>query len=81
MIRHIPNKYTLKALYDEISREFRNKFDLLYLPVDTNNNCNLGFAFINFIDPMHIVYFYDTFRGKKWQKFNSEKVKFIILDL
>jgi hypothetical protein len=73
MIRHIPNKYTLKAFLEDIG-EFVNKYDLFYLPLDYKNNCNLGFAFINFVDPMHIVSFYDTFRGKKWQRFNSEKV-------
>lgn len=74
MIRNIPNKYKLKTLLDEISSCFENKFDLFYLPVDYTNNCNLGFAFINFTDPLHIIAFYDFFKGKKWKCFNSEKV-------
>jgi len=38
------------------------------------NNSSLGFAFINFIDPMHIVLFYEFFNGKNWKRFHSTKV-------
>nr|GFA63137.1 protein MEI2-like 5 [Tanacetum cinerariifolium] len=38
------------------------------------NKCNVGYAFINMLSPMHIVPFYQVFNGKKWEKFNSEKV-------
>ena len=74
MIRHIPNKYTLKLFSDEINSLFFNKYDLLYLPVDLDNHCNLGFGFINFVDPVHIILFYDKYYGKKWDKFNSDKI-------
>lgn len=74
MIRHIPNKYTLKLFSDEINKSFFNKYDLLYLPVDIDNHCNLGFGFINFVDPIHIIDFYDRYCGKKWEKFNSDKI-------
>jgi len=74
MIRHIPNKYNLTSLKEEIDQEFFNKYDLLYLPLDKENKCNLGFAFINLIDPMHIILFFHFFRGSKWKKFNSVKI-------
>ena len=74
MIRHIPNKYTLKLFSDEINKCFYNKYDVLYLPVDTDNHCNLGFGFINFVEPVHIIDFYDRYCGKKWEKFNSDKI-------
>ncbi|KAJ0435546.1 putative mei2/Mei2-like RNA recognition, RNA-binding domain superfamily [Helianthus annuus] len=38
------------------------------------NKCNVGYAFINMLSPMHIIPFYQDFNGKKWEKFNSEKV-------
>ncbi|KAL8108272.1 hypothetical protein AgCh_024648 [Apium graveolens] len=38
------------------------------------NKCNVGYAFINMLSPMHIIPFYQAFDGKKWEKFNSEKV-------
>jgi hypothetical protein len=76
MIRHIPNKYSVKLFLEEVNNEFEFKFDIFYLPIDYQNKCNLGFAFINFVDPMHIIYFFDLYRGRKWKKFNSDKVKF-----
>ncbi|XLR08069.1 hypothetical protein S83_036007, partial [Arachis hypogaea] len=38
------------------------------------NKCNVGYAFINMLSASHIIPFYETFNGKKWEKFNSEKV-------
>lgn len=73
MIRHIPNKYSLEVLMQEINVNFEGKYDVLYLPIDFVNNSNLGFAFINFVDPMHLIYFYDEFIDQKWQLFNSGK--------
>ena len=73
MIRHIPNKYSLRTLTEELNHKFKNKYDIVYLPIDYTNNCNLGFAFINFIHPLYIVDFYDTFSGKKWKRFLSTK--------
>lgn len=74
MIKNIPNKYTISTFLDEINVEFKNKYDVFYLPIDYGNKCNLGFAFINFVDPLHIISFYDMYRGKKWKRFNSEKI-------
>lgn len=74
MIRHIPNKYNIPTMLEDFNVEFGLKYDIFYLPVDYVNSCNLGFAFINFVDPMHIVLFFDRYRGKKWKRFNSDKV-------
>jgi hypothetical protein len=74
MIKNIPNKYTINTFLDEINVLFKNKYDLFYLPIDYNNKCNLGFAFINFVDSFHIILFYEIYRGKKWKRFNSEKI-------
>ena len=73
IIRNIPNKYTMKLFTEEINQNFYGKYDVIYLPLDFINKTNLGYAFINFIDPIHIIYFYDEFIGKKWNNFNSEK--------
>ena len=74
MVRHIPNKYTLATMLEELNLDFKDKFDVFYLPIDYGSNANLGFAFINFVDPLHILHFYETFRGKRWRRFNSEKI-------
>ena len=73
MIRHIPNRYTYQTLQDEIDVICKDKYDFLYLPIDSENNCNLGYAFINFINPLHIVRFYEMFKSRKWLCFNSFK--------
>ena len=73
IIRNIPNKYTIQLFQNEINVHFFGKYDILYLPLDFVNKTNLGFGFINFIDPIHILYFFSEFIGKKWNIFNSEK--------
>ncbi|KAJ8534536.1 hypothetical protein K7X08_016264 [Anisodus acutangulus] len=74
MIKNIPNKYTSKMLLAAIDETHKSTYDFLYLPIDFKNKCNVGYAFINMVSPAHIVSFYEAFNGKKWEKFNSEKV-------
>ncbi|XP_039137779.1 protein MEI2-like 4 [Dioscorea cayenensis subsp. rotundata] len=74
MIKNIPNKYTSKMLLAAIDENHRGTYDFIYLPIDFKNKCNVGYAFINLTDPQHIIPFSKTFNGKKWEKFNSEKV-------
>ena len=73
MIRHIPNRYSYQNLLEEINMTCKDKYDFLYLPLDSENNCNLGYAFINFINPLHIIYFYNIFKSRKWLHYNSYK--------
>ena len=73
MLRNIPNKYTLNNLVEEINPSFWGKFDYINLPIDYDRKLNLGYAFINFVDPMHIILFYETYRLKKWTKYRSDK--------
>ena len=73
IIRNIPNKYTISLLLKELNHNFENKFDIVYLPQDYINNSNLGFGFINFVNPMHLILFYEEFVNKKWNFFNSKK--------
>jgi len=74
MIKNIPNKYTSKMLLAAIDEQHGGTYDFLYLPIDFKNKCNVGYAFINMTSPSHIIHFYQGFNGKKWEKFNSEKV-------
>ncbi|XP_039125493.1 LOW QUALITY PROTEIN: protein MEI2-like 2 [Dioscorea cayenensis subsp. rotundata] len=74
MIKNIPNKYTSKMLLSAINEKHKGAYDFLYLPIDFKNKCNVGYAFVNMLSPSHVIPFHQTFNGKKWEKFNSEKV-------
>jgi len=74
MIKNIPNKYDQQMLLQAVDKNHKGTYDFFYLPIDFKNKCNVGYAFINFIDPTSIVTFYEDFNNKKWEKFNSEKV-------
>ena len=74
MIKNIPNKYNISSFLKEINIYFKNTYDVFYLPIDYVNKCNLGFAFINFVEPLHIILFYELYCGKKWKKFKSDKI-------
>ena len=73
MIRNIPIKYTDETLIKELD-EFKGKFDCLYMPFDYEKKGNKGYAFINFVNPLHILYFHEKFYGKKWKLFESSKI-------
>ncbi|RDL35072.1 uncharacterized protein BP5553_07003 [Venustampulla echinocandica] len=74
MLRNIPNKLdqaTLKQIVDESSF---GRYDFMYLRIDFSNNCNVGYAFINFVHAVDIIHFVIARANKKWNYFNSEKV-------
>ncbi|KAL4423997.1 hypothetical protein ABPG75_001298 [Micractinium tetrahymenae] len=74
MVKNIPNKYTQKMLLALVEERFRGMFDFFYLPIDFKNKCNVGYAFINMVRPEYIIPFVEELHGKKWPKFNSEKI-------
>jgi hypothetical protein len=75
MLRNIPNKYSQRMLLNEInSCGFEGQYDLLYLPLDFKNRCNVGYAFINFTSNRVAVRFIDRFTGYKLPGFNSQKI-------
>ncbi|KFY15247.1 hypothetical protein V492_02134 [Pseudogymnoascus sp. VKM F-4246] len=74
MLRNIPNKIDqqmLKGIIDETSLGF---YDFMYLRIDFANNCNVGYAFINFEDPWNIIDFVEARAGQRWNRYNSDKV-------
>jgi len=76
MLRNIPNKYTRAGLLGALS-DFG--FDPatcnnLYLPMDTDSGCNLGYAFLNFVSHGHALEFKQRFDGCRLPSSGSRKI-------
>ncbi|CAB5209623.1 uncharacterized protein OCT59_017991 [Rhizophagus irregularis] len=74
MVRNIPNKYTQEMLIAELNDTHKGKYDFLYLRIDFTNKCNVGYAFINFVDISAVISFAESRVGRKWTCFNSDKI-------
>lgn len=75
MLRNIPNKYTQKMMLEYLENNgFRGTYDFFYLPIDFRNRCNVGYAFINFVDPEHAKRFLQSLHRVKLPAYNSNKV-------
>ena len=57
-----------------MNEHFVGTYDFFYLPIDFKNKCNVGYAFVNFIDCRSVVPFFCKYNGRRWNHFNSEKV-------
>mmetsp|Transcript_157984 Transcript_157984/g.291026 ORF Transcript_157984/g.291026 Transcript_157984/m.291026 type:complete len:323 (-) Transcript_157984:215-1183(-) len=72
MVRYIPSKYTQSKLRNEINNAgFDGTYDFFYLPLDTRNYGNRGFAFINFISSESAEQFYSKYHGQKLKHFEA----------
>ncbi|CDW82003.1 UNKNOWN [Stylonychia lemnae] len=67
MIRNIPNKFKQMTLLEMINERHQNKYDYFYLPMDLKTQCNVGYAFINFVHPIYILDFFLEFQSIEWQ--------------
>lgn len=75
MLRNIPNKYMQSALLEEIDAEgFSGQYDFLYLPMDSHNKTNVGYAFVNFIQSSDLDRFCSQFADRKFLKYPSQKI-------
>jgi len=61
-------------LLEEVNVRHQGTYDFFYLPIDFKNRCNVGYCFINFLEPKFIIPFVREFNGQRWMSFNSEKV-------
>jgi hypothetical protein len=76
MLRNIPNKYTRAGLLAALT-EFGfdpSTCNNLYLPMDTESGCNLGYAFLNFMAHEFAVNFKYKFDGCRLPSSGSRKV-------
>jgi len=78
MLRNIPNRYTREMLIGRLNQSYQSEFDFVYLPIDFNSKCNIGYAFINFRSPQGAQRCFNDFNGQKTKVmlpgFGSSKV-------
>ncbi|KAL1873981.1 hypothetical protein VTK73DRAFT_682 [Phialemonium thermophilum] len=74
MLRNIPNKVDQAMLKQIVDESSWGKYDFMYLRIDFTNDCNVGYAFINFVDPLDIIDFVNARGNQRWNCFKSDKV-------
>ncbi|KAJ0972473.1 hypothetical protein J5N97_020432 [Dioscorea zingiberensis] len=88
MIKNIPNKYSQKLLLNMLDNhcihcneqiggegeEPMSAYDFVYLPIDFNNKCNVGYGFVNLTSPEAAWRLYKAFHMQPWEVFNSRKI-------
>lgn len=78
MLRNIPNRYTRDMLIDRLNEGYEGQYDFVYLPIDFNSKCNVGYAFINFKLAPVAAKFIAEFHGAKTAQclpgFSSAKI-------
>ncbi|KAF4989808.1 hypothetical protein FGRMN_8900 [Fusarium graminum] len=74
MLRNIPNKVDQPLLKRIVDASSFGKYDFMYLRIDFANDCNVGYAFINFVKAEYIIDFVEARANKRWNCFKSDKV-------
>ncbi|KAJ8758839.1 hypothetical protein K2173_002618 [Erythroxylum novogranatense] len=88
MIKNIPNKYSQKLLLNMLDNhcihcneqigdgddQLLSSYDFVYLPIDFNNKCNVGYGFVNMTSPQAAWRLYKAFHHQHWEVFNSRKI-------
>jgi hypothetical protein len=77
MLRNIPNRYTPAELLADLPA-YRAFIDFFYLPTDFRNNCNLGFAFLNFTSGAAAAQFKAEYEGKKLPRFECSQKECVV---
>merc|ERR1712113_189227 len=74
MLRNLPDNFTRSHLVDLLEDEgLEGSYDLVYVPMDFNNKCCLGYAFVNFLTACDALRSWATFDGfSDWGTPNSK---------
>lgn len=75
LIKNIPTNYYPKDLLSELltNNDIKGKFNFFYLPFNNRKNENYGFSIINFVNPFHVILFYELYHKKKFSKYITAK--------
>ncbi|KAK0803529.1 hypothetical protein LTR38_006103 [Friedmanniomyces endolithicus] len=75
MLRNIPNRMTCRDLKQVLDENCHGMYDFSYLRIDFEKGTNVGYAFVNFADPVDIAPFVRGHAGKRWQAGNARRVE------
>ncbi|KAL5228996.1 hypothetical protein ABZP36_017261 [Zizania latifolia] len=70
----LSNQQIEASCEDEGEDQPFSSYDFLYLPIDFNNKCNVGYGFVNLTSPEAAVRLYKAFHKQPWEVFNSRKI-------
>eukprot|EP00929_Paragymnodinium_shiwhaense_P047901 TRINITY_DN2429_c0_g4_i2.p1 TRINITY_DN2429_c0_g4~~TRINITY_DN2429_c0_g4_i2.p1 ORF type:complete len:222 (+),score=50.55 TRINITY_DN2429_c0_g4_i2:115-780(+) len=66
MLRNIPNRWSHADIMEELEDAgFGGTFDFLYSPLDKGSLLNVGYAFLNFVDPDVSERFMQVFQNRR----------------
>jgi hypothetical protein len=79
MMRNLPNRITEAQLISEIhGAGFRDTYDFMYMPLDSDTKVNRGYVFLNFTSPENAWKFRLHFEGRQISRFNSSKIVAVV---
>jgi hypothetical protein len=83
MLRNVPNRYTQKELILELEALgfSRSTFDFFYLPFNKATQSNVGYAFVNFLEPAMAQKCMAAFKGHRFQRYSRVSGKVAIARL
>ena len=85
VMKNIPQQYKPKEVLNILlqNKYINGRFNFFYVPYNERKKENYGFALINFIHPLHIIYFYDLYYKKYPRKYipkNQKKIDLFYAD-
>ncbi|KAK3166274.1 hypothetical protein QOZ80_1AG0043710 [Eleusine coracana subsp. coracana] len=70
----IQSNERIAASGEEAEAQPFSAYDFVYLPIDFNNKCNVGYGFFNLTSPEAAVRLYKAFHRQPWEVYNSRKI-------
>ncbi|CAH8388663.1 unnamed protein product [Eruca vesicaria subsp. sativa] len=71
---HINEAITQESDENKAHHQPFSSYDFVYLPMDFNNKCNVGYGFVNMTSPEAAWRLYKAFHLQRWEVFNSRKI-------